>query len=87
MPYLLLQSLTYFIVLGCVMFIFAKHPLNEKHEQITLLEVLMRKTLILLFKWRGPGDHSGHIMELCDECNNCRDIPLFVILHHFVSIL
>ena len=40
--------------------------------------------------------HSGHIMELCDECNNCtkfklytekvvRDIKFFVILHHFVK--
>ena len=38
--------------------------------------------------------HSGHIMELCDECNNCtkfqlyagkvvRDINFFVMLHHF----
>jgi len=42
--------------------------------------------------------HSGHIPELCDECNNCtkfqfyaekvvRDIQLFVILSHFVSTL
>ena len=42
--------------------------------------------------------NGAHIMELCDECNNCtkfqfytekvvRDIPFFVILHHFVSTL
>jgi len=42
--------------------------------------------------------HSVLIMELCDECNNCtkfqfytekafRDIPFFVISHHFVSTL
>ena len=41
---------------------------------------------------------SGHIMELCDQCNNCtkfrlytekafRDIPSFVIPHHFMSTL
>jgi len=40
--------------------------------------------------------HSGHIMELCDECNNCtkfqlyteevaRDIKFVVILHHFLA--
>ena len=40
--------------------------------------------------------HSGHIMALCDKRNNCtkfqfytkkvfRDIPFFVILHHFVK--
>ena len=42
--------------------------------------------------------HSGHIMELGDECNNCtkfqfcgekvfRDTLFFVISHHFVSTL
>ena len=40
--------------------------------------------------------HSGHIMELCDEYNNCtkfqlyteevaRDIKFVVILHHFLA--
>ena len=40
----------------------------------------------------------GHIVELCDEYNKCkkvqfcteklfRDIPFFVILHHFVSTM
>ena len=42
--------------------------------------------------------HSAHIMELCDECNNCTkfqfytekvlgDTQFFVILHLFVSTL
>ena len=42
--------------------------------------------------------HSGNIMEVCDECNNCtkfqfytenafRDIPIFVIAHHLVSAM
>ena len=40
----------------------------------------------------------GNIMKLCGECNNCtkfqfytekvfRDLPFFVILHHFVSTM
>ena len=40
--------------------------------------------------------HSGHMMELCDECNNCtkfqlyteevaRDIKFVVLLHHFLA--
>ena len=42
--------------------------------------------------------HSGNIMKLCGECNNCTkfhfytkkvlpDIPFFVILQHFVSTM
>ena len=42
--------------------------------------------------------HSGRIMELYDDCNNCtkfqfytekvvRDIAVFVILHHLVFTL
>ena len=75
------------------------HPLNEQQEQITLLEGV--NTLIYLLNGEGLEPivlpwkcHSEHIMELCDECNNCtkfqfytekvfRDIPFFVILHHF----
>ena len=48
-----------------------------------------------MFPWKC---HSGHIMELCDECNNYtkfqfytenafRDIPFFVIAHHFMSTM
>ena len=62
-----------------------------------------RITLIFLFEWREQEPivlprkcHGGHIMERCDECNNCtkfqlytekvvRDIKFFVTLHHFVS--
>ena len=48
-----------------------------------------------MFPWKC---HSGHIMELWDECNNCtkfqfytekafRDIPFFVIAYHFMSVM
>ena len=48
-----------------------------------------------MFPWKR---HSGHIIELCDECKNCtkfqlytehafRDIPFFAIAHHFVSTM
>ena len=48
-----------------------------------------------MFPWKC---HSGHIMEICDESKNCtkfqfytenafRDIPFFVIAHHFVSTM
>ena len=77
--------------------------MNEQQEQITLLE----GGKLLFSPLNGEGlepivlpwkYHSGHIMELCDECNNCsefqfytgkvvRDIQFFVILHHFVSLL
>ena len=49
----------------------------------------------IMFPWKF---HSGHIMELWDECNNFtkfhfytenafRDILIFVIAHHFVSAM
>ena len=79
------------------------HPLNEQQEQITLLE----GGKLLVSPLNGEGlepivlpwkCHSGHIMELCEEHNNCtefqfytekveRDNQFFVILHHFVSLL
>jgi len=67
-----------------------------------------RKTLILPFEWRGPGTHcvatnwlkcyNGHIMELCDNCNNrtkfqfhaekvFRNNPFFVTLNNFMSTM
>jgi len=77
------------------------HPLNEQHEQITLLE---GELPFYLLNEEGLEPivlpqkcHSGHIMEL-DNCNNCTkfqfytekvfgDIPLFVILDHFMSTM
>ena len=76
------------------------HPLNEQQGQITLLEGGKLSFYLLngeglepiVLPWKC---HSEHMMELCDECNNCTkfqfftekvlDIPFFVILHHFVS--
>ena len=78
-------------------------PLNEQLEQITLLEG--RKLRFYLLNGEGLEPivlpwkcHSGHIMELCDECKNStkfqfytekvfRDIPFFVFLHIFVSTM
>ena len=53
-------------------------PLNEQQEQITLLEggklwfsPLNGEGLEpIVLPWKC---HSGHMMELCDECNNCNE--------------
>ena len=44
-----------------------------------------RETLILPFEWRGPRAHfvanwkchSGHMIELSDECNNCTKFQFY----------
>ena len=57
----------------------------KRETNITLIEPIV-------LPWKC---HSGYIMELCDECNNCtkfqfytenvfREIPFFVILNHCV---
>ena len=70
MPYLLLESLTDFLVLVRI----RSHPLNENQERMTLLE---RGELLpldgeglepIVLPWKCP---EGHAMELCDEYNNC----------------
>ena len=103
MPYLLLQSLIDFLVLVLCNVHICLHPLNEQQEQITLFE----GGKLWFYPLNGEGlepivlpwkCHSGHIMELCDECNNCtkfqfytekvvRDIAFFVILHHLLFTL
>ena len=104
MPYLMLQSLTHFLPLVLCNVRIHSHPLNQQQDQITLLDWGLRiKDWFSSLNGEGlepivlPSKcHSGHIMELCDECNNCttfqlytenvvRDIKFFVILHHFVS--
>jgi len=76
MPYLLLQSLMDFLVLVLCNVHICSHPQNEQQE-ITLVEggkllfyplnVEGLEPIVLLWKC-----HSGHIIELCDECiNNC----------------
>ena len=78
------------------------HPQNEQQEQITLLEegkpwfsLLNGEGLEpIVLPWKF---HSGHIMELCDECNNCtfsyiqkkswESFNFFLILVHFVPTL
>ena len=100
MPYLLLQSLTDFLVLVPCNVHIGSHSLNKQQEQITLLEG--ENTDFIFFNGKGLEPivllwkcQNGNIMKLCGECNNCtkcqfstekvfRDIPLVVILHHFV---
>ena len=98
MPDLLLLSIMDFLVLVQYNVHIHSHPLNEHQEQITLLEggklwfyLLKGESLeLIVLPWKC---HSEHIVELCNECNNCikfqfhrekvfRDIPFFVILHH-----
>ena len=52
MSYLLLQSLTDFLVLVLCNVHISSHPLNKQQEQITLL-----KGENLSSEWRGPGAH------------------------------
>ena len=107
LPYLLLQSLTDFLMLVLCNVHIRSHPLNEQQKQITLHNTSWRKETLIFSPLNGEGVepivlawkcHSGHILELCDECNNCtkfqfytekvvRDIQFFVITHHFVSTL
>ena len=76
------------------------HPLNEKEEQVTLLEG--EKLWFYLLNGEGLEPivlpwkcHSGHTMELCDECNNCtksseevfRDIPFLWFYIIFLSAM
>ena len=65
----------FFVLVLCNVHI-RSHPLNEQHEQITLFEG--GKLWFYLLNGYSPEPtvlpwkcHSGHIMELCDECNNC----------------
>ena len=94
----MLQGLTHFLLLVLCNVRICSHPLNEQQDQITLLDggklsfsSLNGESLEpIVLPWKC---HSGHIMELCDECNNCtkfklytekvvRDIKFFVMLHH-----
>ena len=70
-------------------FLFAKFY----YSRFCLLNGQDLKSIVLPQKF-----HSGRIMELSDECNNCTKfqfytenilsyIPFFVILHHFVSAM
>ena len=89
MPHLLLQSITDFLVLVLCNVHIRSHPLNDQQEQITLwFYPLNGKGLEpIVLPWKCQ---SGHIMELCDECNNCihlqfckenvfRDIPFLLM--------
>ena len=103
MCYLLLQSLTDFLVLVLCNVHISSHPLNKQQEQITLPEgeklwfyLLNREGLEpIVLPWKR---HSGNIMKLWTDCNNCTksqlytekvfgDIPSFVMLHYFVSTM
>ena len=100
MPYLLLQSLTDFLVLVLCNVRISSHPLNKQQEQITLPEGEKLRFYLLngdglepiVLPWKC---HSGNIMNRCGDCNNCTkfqfytekifgDTPSFVMLHNFV---
>ena len=90
-------SKTYFCFCW-IMSIFAHtHWMNNKIKRGNWFYLLNGEDLEpIVLPWKCC---SGHVMELCDECNNStkfqlytakvfRDIPFFVIkffLHHFVS--
>ena len=100
---MLRQSLTKFLVLELCNVHISSQPLNKQQEQMTLLEGENSDFIFLngeglepiVLKWKC---HSGNIIKLRGECNNCtkfqfntkkvfRGIPYFVILHHFVSTM
>jgi len=72
------SALTDFLVLVLCNVHIRSHLLNEQQEQITLLEggklwfsPLNGESLEpIVLPWKC---HSGHIMELCDECNYCTE--------------
>ena len=80
--FLMLQSLTHFLLLVLCDVRIRSHPLNEQQDQITLLDwgKLWFSSLngecleSIVLPWKC---YSGHIMELCDECNNCTKFQLF----------
>ena len=80
MPYLLLQSLTDFLVLVPCNVHISSHPLNKQQEQITLLEgensdLLNGEGLEpIVLPWKC---HSGNIMKLCGDCNNCTKFQFY----------
>ena len=66
----------------CNVHIIPSHQENEQQEQIILLEggklwfsplngEGLKPTVL---PWKC---HSGHIMELCDECNNCTEFQFY----------
>ena len=70
----MLQSLTHCLLLVLCHVRIRSHPLNEQQDQITLLNggKLYFSSLNgeglehIVLPWKC---HSGHIMELCHECN------------------
>ena len=69
MPFLLLQSLTDFLVLLLWNVHIHSHSLNEQQEKMTILEG--GKLWFYPFCCHGNVTVDIIIMELCDECNNC----------------
>ena len=76
------SSLTDLVVLVLCNVHNRSHLLNEQQEQITLLEggKLWFSPLTgeglepIVLPWKC---HSGHIMELCDECNYCTEFQFY----------
>ena len=102
MPNLFLQSLTDFLMFVLCNVHIRSLPMNKHQEEIALLEweevwfyLLSGEGLApIMLPWKY---HSGHIMELCNECNNCTkfqfytkkpsEIHFFVVSDHFVPTL
>ena len=82
MLYLLLQSLTAFLVLALSNAHIRSHPLHEQQEQITLLEggklwfspLNGERLEPIVLPWKC---HIGHIMEHFNECNNCTKFQFY----------
>ena len=86
---LLLVSLMDFLLLVRCNARISSHPLNEHQEQLTLLEggklwfyPLKGESLeLIVLPWKC---HRGHIVELCDECNNCTKFQNSAEIFHFL---
>ena len=83
MSYLLLQSLTDFLILVLCNVHIRSHPLNEHQEQIALLGegnsdfILWMERAWSPLCWHGNVT-LAHIMELCDDLyNNCKKFQFY----------
>ena len=77
MPYLLLQSLTDFLVLVMCNIHISSHPLNKQQEQITLPEGKNSDFIFWMEITWSPLCCHGNVMKLCGECNNCTKFQFY----------
>ena len=67
-------ELTDFLVLVLCNVLIRSHLLNEQQEQITLSPLNGEGLEPIVLPWKC---HSGHIMELCDDCNYCTEFQFY----------